>query len=368
MRVSIWDLDYYYCKDKKDCFNVDAMRISSYHKQKGDQVNFITTEYDIRRPYDLYYIIKEKPTTPNAPLDFYTNSHIRWWGDANRVRINWKMDRVMLGCRPDYLLYPEKNTRTERAEFIRLFDNQAKLLPITQDYSNSFKQKNAIVVDKYMWQSSKKSLLQALDMLKEVQNVSFFEPIRLDLILNDKEIRDKIFELKLSNRSKLRYSAINFNQVDAAIQFVKDLQAKFGNISVNEIIVKYDAEAHWTDYLKALRDFNNMKSAIIRGRKRGVWVVAAPLTHRLDTPYYHLFEELHNWSVKHTQISWCEYIQQTHPSSVIHKPETWDGAFRDLLRQTYTDKDFFLTIWKDKKVSENEVPWQILDKEFKYGI
>lgn len=150
----------------------------------------------------------------------------------------------MLSCRPDYLLYPEKNTRAERAEFIRLFDDKANLLPLTQDYTNSFKQKDTIVVDKYMWQSSKKSLLQALDILKEVKNVSFSEPIRLDLVLHDKEIRDKIFELKLSNRSKLRYSPINFDLIDEAIQFIKDLQAKFGNISVNEIVVKYDAEAH----------------------------------------------------------------------------------------------------------------------------
>ena len=69
MRVTIWDLDYYYAKDKRNCYNVDAMRISSFHKQSGDYVNFVRTEDDIRRPYDLYYIIKEKSTTPNAPLD-----------------------------------------------------------------------------------------------------------------------------------------------------------------------------------------------------------------------------------------------------------------------------------------------------------
>ena len=65
----------------------------------------------------------------------------------------------MLGCRPDYLLYPEKNTRQERAEYIQLFDNTAHLIPITQNYTNSFKDKNTVVVDKYMWQASKKSLL-----------------------------------------------------------------------------------------------------------------------------------------------------------------------------------------------------------------
>ena len=45
-----------------------------------------------------------------------------------------------------------------------------------------------------------------------------------------------------------------------------------------------------------------------------------------------------------------------------------DDGFRDLLRQTYQNKELLLTIWKDKKQSENEIPWILLDEEFKYGI
>ena len=52
------------------------MRISSYHKQCGDQVTFVLNEFDIRRPYDLYYIIKEKSSTPNPPFDFYKQSEV----------------------------------------------------------------------------------------------------------------------------------------------------------------------------------------------------------------------------------------------------------------------------------------------------
>lgn len=368
MRITIWDLDYYYAKEKKNCFNTDVMKIASFHKQKGDQVNFVLKEDDIRRPYDLYYIIKEKSKTPNPPMDFYTNSKVRWWGNANRARINWKMDKVMLGCRPDYLLYPEKNTRQERAEYIQLFDNTAHLIPITQNYTNSFKDKNTVVVDKYMWQASKKSLLTALDLLKEVKNVSFLQPIRLDLILRDKDIRNKIFELKLTNRSVLKSHPINFDLVDNAICFVNDIKNKFGNVSVNEIIVNYDTELHWTNITFAIKDFENMKSAIVRGRKAGVRIIAAPLKQRIDTPYFHIFEELNKWTSMQETLSWCEYIQRVHPFCDINRPETWNDGFRDLLRQTYIDKEFFLTKWKDKTTSENEVPWNLLDKEFQYGI
>lgn len=54
------------------------MKISSYHKQCGDNVLFVENERDIRRPYDLYYVIKEDANLPNPPMDFFTNSKVRW--------------------------------------------------------------------------------------------------------------------------------------------------------------------------------------------------------------------------------------------------------------------------------------------------
>lgn len=56
----------------------------------------------------------------------------------------------MLGCRPDYLLYPEQSTTIERAEHIRLFNNKAELLPIIQEFDNAFKRKKLIVTDTHM--------------------------------------------------------------------------------------------------------------------------------------------------------------------------------------------------------------------------
>ena len=114
-------------------FNADAMKISSYHKQLGDSINFVTTEDDIRRPYDIYYIFKEKKDTPNPPIDFFTNSHVKWWGAAVKSRVKWKMSNEILMCRPDYLLYPEKNTKEERSEQVRLFNNEGQLLPRIQN-------------------------------------------------------------------------------------------------------------------------------------------------------------------------------------------------------------------------------------------
>ena len=198
MKVSIWDLDYYYAEEKVNCFNPDVMKISSYHKQLGDTINFVTSPNDIRRPYDLYYIIKENDKTPNPPVDMLTNRKIKWWGNAYRVRVNWKMSDAMLGCRPDYLLYPEYNTQLERAEHVRFFNNDGVLLPIYQDYANSLKNKKVIITDKYMWISDNESIITALKRLEDTKNLYFLKPIRLQKLLYDEKLKEQFLKLKFS--------------------------------------------------------------------------------------------------------------------------------------------------------------------------
>jgi hypothetical protein len=64
------------------------MRIASYHEQRGDKITFVTSEDDIRRAFDLYYIVKNKHESANPPVDFFLMHNIRWWGDAFYNRIN----------------------------------------------------------------------------------------------------------------------------------------------------------------------------------------------------------------------------------------------------------------------------------------
>jgi hypothetical protein len=62
------------------------MKISSYHKQMGDKVNFVLTPDDIYRPFDKYYIIKENSKTPNPPTDLMLSKKVIWLGKAYFLR------------------------------------------------------------------------------------------------------------------------------------------------------------------------------------------------------------------------------------------------------------------------------------------
>lgn len=151
----------------------------------------MTTERDIYRPYDIYYIIKENQNTPNPPMEFFINPKVRWWGEAYVMKQNWKMSDAMLACRPDYLLYPERLSRDARAEQIRLLGNNNKLLPLVQDWSNTLKDKNYIVTDKKLWYVDETTVISALQRLQTVPNICFEAPIPIRVLCqHDKMLQE----------------------------------------------------------------------------------------------------------------------------------------------------------------------------------
>ena len=51
-----------------------------------------------------------------------------------------------------------------------------------------------------------------------------------------------------------------------------------------------------------------------------------------------------------------------------NNPSVWSELFRDLLRQTWTDRKFLLNEWGGKQVNEMNIAWKIWETEFKYGV
>lgn len=378
MKVTIWDLDYYYAKNKKNCFNPDAMKISSYHKQSGDTVLLVQTQDDINRPYDLYYIIKEKEKTPQPPTSFFLNPKVRWWGKCYRMRINWKMNDVMLGCRSDYQLYPAKDTKIEKSEHIRLFNNDLKLIPKFQSWKNSYGDKFLIVTDSSdMWFADKNSLIIALQRLQEGKNISFLEPIWLQKLISDKEIREEFLKLKFTPGSQINWMSIKINDFAAAWEFILEFKKNFPYVAAGNIIIDYRRKdkSHWEDKQNAIEDFNTVKQLICRCKKEKFKVQIRMPNSRFETPYFLIFETLAEWTKYNFQESWLEFISKRYGqiknadmTDYWCHPQKWDEVFRDLLRQTYQDKDFLTFRWGDNYVSENDIPWKLWDKVFEYGL
>ena len=374
MRVTIWDLDYYYAKKKVNCFNPLLMKLSSYHKQKGDEVTFVLTEYDIRRPFDIYYVCREKKNCAMPPSDFFMNNKVRWIGAANKFR-SWAIPDVVYACRPDYLLYPEKSTVWERSEQIRLLDGKGKILPRVQDWDNVFKNKRVLITDDGLWTTSVENLKIALKTLAGIKNLTFLEPIWIQKLVSDKDIEDLFFQLNFNQGSNIQFLPIFTNDYYEAARLVEKIKATWPTATVGPIVIKYKPSTHWEDRQMALKEFEDIKKIIIDSKKRAIAIKIVDLKDRLDTPYFAIFETITNWLNCMPQRSWLEYLSMSVGHAPYGKvqefwnnPADWNEMFRSLLMQTYQDKEFLLAIWKEKRISENDVPWVLWDKEFELGI
>jgi hypothetical protein len=147
MRVSIWDLDWY----NKFSFmpNYKAQKISSYHKQQGDLINFIEDQYSISFDFDLMYIIKEKKVTPMPPTKFIDNPKVKLIGsDFSYFDNHYEIVNVISMMRPDYSLYEvsDKNAYAN-ANMVQLLHG-TQFLPARQDpinYATHINNKTIIV-------------------------------------------------------------------------------------------------------------------------------------------------------------------------------------------------------------------------------
>lgn len=376
MYITLWDLDYYYAEKKVNCFNPDVMKISSYHKQNGDIVNFVTSEDDINRFYDVCYIIKEKDKTPNPPMRFYMDSKVKWWGKAYRSRINWKMTDVMLAVRPDYLLYPEKQTKLERAEQIRLLNNKGDLLPLVQDWTNGFKNKRTIVTDHALWTTKTEIIELALKKLLTVKNVTFLEPIWLQKLASNKTIRDLFCQLNLTAGCDIKWVPVNMIEYWTLKETIVELKEKLPHIKIGSLVLKIYYQEEWQNIDIAKKHFAEAKRIILDAKKNKIAVEFRGPRHRLDTPYFELFENLETWTKECFELSWLEFITKKYGNGLRFndnlmfwaRPKEWNEVFRNLLRQTYIDADFLKSRWGEKSMSDNEIPWELWKKEFEYGI
>ena len=377
MKITIWDLDYFdaatrSCSSSSTYFNSTAMKISGYHKQAGDQVNMVMRDDDVSRPYDIYYLVKENKKSANPPKEFFINPKVRRVGAAWSGFKEWDLPDEMLGARPDYLLYPHYADMKHPYAQIQLFNKSAKLLPTIQNWTNTMEDA-VLVIDKTMWCADKNNIIDALKFLQGIKKVSFFEPIWLKKVIYDKEITDEFLKLNLFTPHKITFSAIDLDDFAAARNFLVQLYEHhpkiFKKVEVHIDWCKH-AAVHWFGQPMALQDWCALRDMIMVAKNDGIKLVIDPLPERTMSPYFHLFEELSRWTSKNNKLAWIEYLVQTYCRTWddLYNPAAWSEVFRDLLRQTWLDHKFLLYKYENKYVSENDRPWALLEKEFKYGI
>lgn len=364
MRINIWDLDY--CKNKS--INYIAMKVSSFHKQKGDTVNLITKQNKLTLQCDKMYIFKEDDAIKNPPLEYINKAKL--YGAGFKYISNWKPNNVIYACRPDYLLYPDLDDDFKRSDALQFTDEKYHLLKMTQNAANTFTNKRTLVLDEHLWGLEKKDLLTVLESLKHKKKIAFLKPISLKRLCDDEDIKRAFISLDFAPGSKLvwynKYTLTreNINKVLNFFALFKDEQASaIGDISFWGITNK---ENYWEDFI-------NCMYLIVKAKKMGLHIYIQPLKTRFETIYIHIWDILNDWSENYLNKSFVEYISlyscKKYNCSIeyfyAHR-ELWTDerflAVRDWVKR-YIDEfgyEDLLITWKDKTSLSIDINWKEL--------
>lgn len=164
-------------------------------------------------------------------------------------------------------------------------------------------------------------------MLKEVKNITFLKPIWLEKLINNKILRDKFFELKLTPGANVNWSPLRLECVDEAIDFIDEFKKHFPHVSAGVVVLHYMPHDHWLDRENALSDFEKIKQVIIHAKEKKIaFKIQMPIQRRLDTPYFFLFETICEWTESNCRISWLEYLGKRYKLSrgTYNQQEYWN--------------------------------------------
>lgn len=368
MNVMIWDIDWYYAEDKTNLINVDAMKISSYHKQCGDIVHLVTSKFDVQRVWDKMYIIKENKTSPTPPLSLMLNNPkviMIGSGWSNPTMIG----SVIASCRPDYLLYPnmqkKDNTPFERSEFWRFLDSNGKELPLIQDASRKEKKNFFVVADRNLWSVDEKIILQILRAARRSGKfVSFLEPISIEKLIYNQTLRQEFLKLKFKQKNNIRWTGFNIHTALDFIDFYNDFKTLHRNIVFLPTVIQ---EGEITE--KNIQEYLPIIAKCMKAKLK-INITCGNTTSQL-------IRVVANFLSCGKNISWLEYItyrynKRTKTTEAAIKfwltPSYWSSSFRFLLGETYKDTDFLLTRPDATTLDSRIVPTNVFIETFKYGI
>ena len=139
-----------------------------------------------------------------------------------------------------------------------------------------------------------------LDRIKDTKNIYFLNEIWLKKIIYDEEIKNKFLTLTLSPGANLTWTKVKQEDVMAALDFLSELKNANPSVNIGELRIDYSDKGfeHWSNRDAAIKDLNQIKNFIVRGKKQKIKVVVEMPLETLETPYYHFFSFISDWTIK----------------------------------------------------------------------
>ena len=320
-KVYIWDCDY--LENPNNLYNVMSMKVSSYHKQLGDEVHLIYKDWLPTNNYDIMYVIREFFHSKLPPINILDDSRtIALGGSMDYFPSYIDLPMSIAACRPDYLLFNDKainRRRIEKVQYIQLMNNK-KFIPLSQNYENSFSGKKInIVVDKDIWDLDRISLLEVLDKLKDVKQIAFQWPIKLKPLIENPDIQNKFIELhfdKVFTCSFINNYGNTTEKIKEIIDFLSAFTSykHFKPIKVQAITKQHkNAKDARNDLFRDLEIINYSKLKEVK-------INMTTPKYRV-TEFLEYFTELKIWTNNYRELSFIEFMTRYSTGKTIKNIE-----------------------------------------------
>lgn len=375
MRVTLWDMDWFYKKSFVP--NHRVQKLSSYHKQKGDIVYRADTQDHLDFDYDLMYIIRESARSPMPDIKYIDNPKVRLVGpEFKYYSNNYTIPIVVDMVRPDYRIYPlSDNNLYKDASILQMFRGITPL-PKRQPHENvAFRDAaKTIVVDEHMWKATDENIISVLKDLKQYKNIMFLHRISLKRLIDNELVMENFLKLDLAAHNRLRFRndvGSDFESVKKAIDFYKQMKAIRGRMEILPIPVRAVMLDHNQNREFYFEDLKRCLMIVDYAKQEGVHVILRTPELRSETPFWFIFDVLEVWT---TSFFGMSYIESMLSSRTQRTNETWHEVLANREKWSTPRSQFLVTLmakdfeffeeygtrqWKERKIS-----LQFIDRKY----
>lgn len=341
MTVLILDLDWIF--DKSDLPNPNCMHLSSFHKQRKDQVYFVGDMSELTMAYDKLYVFSESDSTPTLGSKILNDERTTLFGKRFELCGAKKLGPTIMGCRPDYLLYntiSEKSNSYLKAHFITFFTDTGERITTRQNWKNTNKGfKRTIVADRHLWRQKPSEVEECFEILKDEKNIVFLEPISIRFLISHKNVRNKFFALHFAKGTKFKWRNDYGSDVESAHKIVDFLQefrshtkTKVGAIPIQPHVAGTLEE----NLLRLLQIFAAFKRAKLQ--------CFLPLMDQIEPSCYSWIRKWCNNAFESSFIEECVFFVAARQGQrwvqIVNNPQYWGDARVKFLIQLLSQKQF----------------------------
>lgn len=341
MTVLILDLDWIF--DKSDLPNQNCMHLSSFHKQRKDQVYFVGDMSELTMSYDKLYVFGESDSTPMLGAKILNDKRTTLFGKRFELCGAKKLGPVIMGCRPDYLLYSsisEKSNSYLKAQFLTFFTDGGEKIISRQNWKSTTKGfKRTIVADKNIWRQKPSEIEECLEVLKDEKNIVFLEPISVRFLISNKSVRNKFFALHFAKGTKFKWRNDLGSDVESAHKIVGLLQefrlhtnTKLGSVPIQPRMAG-TIEDNLARLLQVFAIF-----------KRAKLECFLPITSEVEPGCYSWLRKWVNHAFENSFIEECVFFTAAKQGQrwfqIINNPQHWGNTKIKFLIQLLSQKQF----------------------------